>query len=346
MDITKDKRIFITGGTGSFGSMFVRELLRNHAPKEIVVYSRDEDKQGTMRLAYKDEPRLRFMLGDIRNFETLLEAMRGMDIVIHAAALKWIPEVERNVWQGVLTNIVGAQNIINAARHLGIEKVIALSTDKAVEPVNAYGMTKALQERLITTANFYDNDNKTIFVSTRYGNVLGSRGSVVPLFRSLLDAGKPLTVTDPKMTRFIMTLKDSVDLVLKALSEGVGGEVFVKKMPAHTIGDLAEVMLSMSPKAKQKMEIIGIRSGEKIHEDLLSEEEGMRTVDLGDFYAVLPQIPIPHTEEKYKNYKRLGGIRYGSDNTKRLNKNELKSLLQKEGWLKEKPQFSTIRAVY
>jgi len=340
VNIIKNKTIFVTGGTGSFGSMFVRQLLDNYSPKEIIIYSRDEDKQGAMRLEYKNESRLRFMLGDIRDFDALYESMRGAEIVVHAAALKWIPEVEHNVWQGVLTNVVGAQNIIRAARDLNVEKVIALSTDKAVEPVNAYGMTKALQERLITTANFYDNGNRTIFVSTRYGNVLGSRGSVVPLFRSLLDQGKPITVTDPKMTRFIMTLKDSVKLVLKAMEEGVGGEVFVKKMPGHTIGDLAEIMVEDFSKNRQKIQVIGKRPGEKIHEDLLSAAEGERTIELDDYYVVLPQISIPETEKKYKKYKKIGSTRYGSDNTKRLSKTELKKILKGEGWLENKDEIA------
>ncbi len=324
------KRVLVTGGTGSFGKMFVKEILTMD-PKEVVVFSRDEDKQGSMRLELKD-PHLRFVIGDIRDYRSVKEVMRGVDIVIHAAAMKWITEVEYNVWEGVKTNVVGAQNIIEAARDANVEKVVALSTDKAVEPVNAYGMAKALQERLITTANIYDYGVRTVFVSTRYGNVLASRGSVVPLFRSLIDAGKPITVTDPSMTRYLLTLKESVYLVLKALEDGVGGEVFVRKMPAYTIGDLVDVMLEDTPKEKRQVVNIGIRPGEKIHESLVSPSESVRAVESGDYYIVLPQIRIPAVEEKYKNMPRLEEFRFASDTTKRLSKSELRQVLKDEGW--------------
>lgn len=323
------KRVLVTGGTGSFGKMFISKILE-FEPKEIIVFSRDEDKQGAMRLEYKND-KLRFILGDIRDYQSVREVMRGVDTVIHSAAMKWITEVEYNVWEGVKTNVIGAQNIIQAARESTVDKVVALSTDKAVEPINAYGMAKALQERLMTTANLYEIGVKTVFVSTRYGNVLGSRGSVVPLFKSLLDAGKPITITNPNMTRFIMTLEESVRLVLKALEEGVGGEVFVRKMPAHTIGDLAEVMLDGVEGGK--MEVIGIRPGERIHECLVSSSEAGRTVEMEDYYVVLPQIKIPAVEEKYADIPRLGDIRYGSDSTKRLSKDELRKILKSENWI-------------
>ncbi|MDO8452403.1 MAG: polysaccharide biosynthesis protein [bacterium] len=323
------KRVLVTGGTGSFGKMFISKILE-FDPKEIIIFSRDEDKQGAMRLEYKND-KLRFILGDIRDYSSVREVMRGVDIVIHAAAMKWITEVEYNVWEGVKTNVIGAQNIIQAARESNVDRVVALSTDKAVEPINAYGMAKALQERLVTTANLYEIGVRTVFVSTRYGNVLGSRGSVVPLFKSLIDAGKPITITDPNMTRFIMTLEESVDLVLKALEEGVGGEVFVRKMPAHTIGDLAEVMLEGIPGTKP--EIIGIRPGEKIHECLVSPSEAGRAIEMEDYYVILPQIKIPAVEEKYKDMPRLGDLRYASDNTKRLSKDELREVLKSKSWV-------------
>lgn len=329
----KGKRILVTGGTGSFGRMFIKEILKM-GPKEIIVFSRDEDKQGEMRLGYKGDNRLRFSLGDVRDYRSVRDAVRGVDIVVHAAALKWIPEVERNVWEGIKTNIIGAQNIIEAARDENLEKVVALSTDKAVEPVNAYGMAKALQERLMTTANLYENATRTIFVNTRYGNVLGSRGSVVPLFRSLIDSGRPITVTDPNMTRFILTLRESVELVLKAIEEGVGGEVFVRKMPAHTIADLVEVMLESVAK-KPKIEIIGVRPGEKIHEVLVSYAEATRTIEDGEYYIILPQIEIGAVEKKYKNTKRISdaNFRYSSNTTRILNKPSLRKILKQEGWI-------------
>lgn len=330
--IFKDKKILITGGTGSFGNIFVSELLK-YSPKEVIVFSRDENKQGAMKMLYNNS-KLRFVLGDVRDIRSVKEATRGIDIIVHAAALKWIPEVELNVWEGVKTNVIGTQNIIEAARDANVEKVVALSTDKAVEPINAYGMSKALQERLITTANLYDNDTRTIFVSIRYGNVLGSRGSVVPIFRSLIEARKPLTLTDPTMTRFLITLDESVQLVLKALEEGVGGEVFVRKMPAHTIGDLVDIMLKDVPKRKRMVTTIGIRPGEKIHELLVSKAESIRTVDMGSYYIILPQIYIPEVEKKYRNMKLLDEFRYGSDTTKRMSKNELTKVLKSKGFIK------------
>lgn len=330
-NIIKNKRILVTGGTGSFGKMFVKEIAKL-SPKEIIIFSRDEDKQGAMRMEFASEKNLRFVLGDIRDYRSVREAMRGVDIVVHAAALKWITEVEYNVWEGIKTNVIGAQNIIEAARDEGVEKVVALSTDKAVEPINAYGMAKALQERLVTTANLYDV-GRTVFVSTRYGNVLGSRGSVVPHFKKLIAEGRRLTVTDVNMTRFVLTLKESVDLVLTAMTEGVGGEVFVRKMPGHTITDLAEVLLEESKKSVKDVVVTGIRPGEKIHETLIGPAESTRTVEFGDYYVILPQISIPAVEKKYAGKKRLGEFRYASDNTKRIGKKELKKILKNEGWL-------------
>lgn len=327
-----NKRILVTGGTGSFGKIFITEILKMD-PREVIVFSRDENKQGEMRREYRGNGLLRFVLGDVRNYHSLKEALRGVDTVIHAAALKWIDEVEYNVWEGVKTNVVGAQNLIEAARDMNVEKVVALSTDKALEPVNAYGMAKALQERLMTTANLYDNGTRTVFVSTRYGNVLGSRGSVVPLFRSLIVAGKPLTVTDPTMTRFMLTLKESVELVLKALDEGVGGEVFVRKMPGHTVGDVVDVILEDVPEDKRQVVTIGIRPGEKMHESLVSPEEGTRTVQMGDYYIILPQIYLPAVEKKYKDMPRLGEFRFSSDTTERMSKDRLREVLRTEGGL-------------
>lgn len=326
------KTILVTGGTGSFGQMFVRQILKLN-PAEVIVFSRDEDKQGVMRLEYKDSKKIRFVLGDIRDYRSVREVMRGVDIVFHAAALKWITEVEYNVWEGIKTNIVGAQNIIEAAKDQNIEKVVALSTDKAVEPVNAYGMAKALQERLISTANLHKDGTKTVFVNTRYGNVLGSRGSVVPYFKKLITEGKPLTVTSYDMTRFILTLKESVDLVLLALKMGVGGEVFVKKMPAHTIGDLAEVMSESAANGKGKIVTIGPRPGEKVHETLVSTSESIRTIEMDDYYVILPQIKIDKVEERYKNKKRMHEFEFTSLNTKRINKEELRRILKGEGWI-------------
>jgi len=322
-----NKRILVTGGTGSFGKLFVKKLLQ-FEPEEIIVFSRDENKQGTMERELSGK-NIRYVLGDVRDYKSVREAMRGVHIVVHAAALKWIPQVEYNVWQGILTNVTGIQNIIDAAKDENIEKVVALSTDKAVDPVNAYGMTKALQERLVTTANLY-NRGKTVFVSTRYGNVLGSRGSVVPLFRSLIDANKPITVTDPSMTRFVMTLDDSVNLVMEALTKGVGGEVFVKKMPAHTVSDIVDIMYENVPKNKQHSKVIGIRPGEKIHETLVSESESLRTVDLGDYYVILPQIELPSVLKKYGNAKKIGPVTYASNTTNRISKEKLRDMMKKE----------------
>lgn len=312
--------------------MFIPELLK-FSPKEVIVFSRDEDKQGEMRLEYQGSPKMRFVLGDVRDLRAVREVTRGVDIVVHAAALKWITEVEQNVWEGVKTNVIGAQNIIEAARDANVEKVVALSTDKAVEPVNAYGMAKALQERLMTTANLYENGTRTVFVSTRYGNVLGSRGSVVPLFKKQITEGNPVTVTDPNMTRFMMTLRESVELVLFALEKGVGGEVFVPYMPAHTVGDLVEVMYEKVPKDRRKIKYIGVRPGEKIHETLISRSESVRTVRLGKYFVILPQITIAKVVKRYKGLKRIGDKPYTSENTRRLTKKELADILKREGWL-------------
>lgn len=333
-NLIKGKVILVTGGTGSFGKMLVSKLLEAE-PEQVIIFSRDEDKQGLMRLEYPKNSKLRFVLGDVRDERSVANVVRGVDIIFHAAALKWITEVEYNVWEAVKTNICGIQNIIEAAKNAGVEKVVALSTDKAVTPINAYGMSKALQERLVTTANLYKDGTKTVFISTRYGNVLGSRGSVVPHFDKLIKEGKPLTITDPQMTRFIMTLEESVELVLKALEEGVGGEVFVKKMPAHTIQDLAEVMLEANGLSVSKTVNIGVRPGEKIHETLVGMAESVRTVEMDDYYIILPQINIEAVSKKYAKLKKTKPFEYSSSNTRLLSKKQLHDILLAQNWIKK-----------
>ena len=276
----KDKTLLVTGGTGSFGVEFVRSTLEQE-PKSVRVYSRGELLQEQVAKHFNDD-RLRFLIGDVRDYSRLYRAMQGVDIVIHAAALKHVPSCEYNPIEAIATNIGGAQNIINAAINSSVQQVIAISTDKAVQPINIYGATKMVMEKLMTNANVYGS---TRFACVRYGNVVNSRGSVIPLFKRQKDEGGKLTVTDPEMTRFLITLQMGVQLVFTALSTMQGGEVYVPKIPAVKIMDLAE---GIAPGAE--IEYIGIRPGEKVHEVLITKEEGTRTYDCGDYYIVEPEF--------------------------------------------------------
>lgn len=325
------KTILVTGGTGSFGHHIVSRLLLEN-PSEIRVLSRDEKKQYDMQFEYRDNPKLRFIIGDIRNREVLTKAMRKVDIIFHAAALKQVPSCEYNPYESVRTNIIGAQNVIDTALAENVEKVIAISTDKAVEPVNVMGMSKSIQERLFTSANINRDGKRTIFSCVRYGNVLGSRGSVIPVFRKQIDNNEHLTLTDKRMTRFILTLNDAIDLVFKSVKYSLGGEIFVLKILAHTVYDLAEVMIKESGK-KLKIQVTGIRPGEKIHETLVSPTESVRTIIKDNLFIILPQITVKEIEKRYKSFVSKKLFRFSSDTAKRLNKNQLCLLLKKEGWI-------------
>ncbi|MFA6091789.1 MAG: UDP-N-acetylglucosamine 4,6-dehydratase (inverting) [Elusimicrobiota bacterium] len=276
------KTVLVTGGTGSFGSHFVRTLLKSHKPKKVVIFSRDELKQSQLAQEIGEDPRIRFLLGDIRDLARLQRAFHGIDIVIHAAALKQVPTLEYNPFEAVQTNIIGAENVINAAIDQNVERVVALSTDKAVNPVNLYGATKLCFEKLFVAGNSYAGGTKTRFSVVRYGNVVGSRGSVVPLFKEKRNSGT-LPITDERMTRFWITLDQGVDTVLFALTNMHGGEIFVPKIPSMRIMDLAK---ALAPKCK--INVIGSRPGEKIHEVLLTEEESARAVDSGRYFVVKP----------------------------------------------------------
>jgi FlaA1/EpsC-like NDP-sugar epimerase len=301
-------------------------------PSEIRILSRDEKKQYDMQFEYKGNDRLRFIVGDVRNKESLVNAMRGVDIVFHAAALKQVPSCEYNPFEAVRTNTSGAQNVIESALVHNVEKVIAISTDKAVEPVNVMGMTKAIQERLITSANVHRDGKRTIFACVRYGNVLGSRGSVIPVFRNQIDSNQNLTLTDNEMTRFILTLDNAIDLVFKSVEYALGGEIFVLKIPAHTVRDLAEVMIEASGK-KLKVIETGIRPGEKIHETLVSPTESIRTIEKENLYIILPQVEVKEVEKKYKGYHNKNLYRFSSDTAERLSKAQIKSMLKREKWI-------------
>lgn len=336
-----NKKILVTGGTGSFGHQIVDRLLA-HNPAEIRILSRDEKKQYDMQFEYSFNKKLRFIVGDVRNKEVLRIAMREADIVFHAAALKQVPSCEYNPYEAVRTNTIGAQNVIDTALDENVGKVVAVSTDKAVEPVNVMGMSKAIQERLFVSANVHRDGRRTIFACVRYGNVLGSRGSVVPVFKNQIDNNRDLTLTDKRMTRFILTLNEAIDLVFYSVEHAVGGEIFVLKVPAHTVFDLAKVMLSsrnpdlsglgVSGK-KLKIKIEGIRPGEKIHETLVSPTESIRTIQKNNFYIILPQVEIKEIEKKYKGYINKKIFRFSSDTAKKLNQKELRTLLKKTGWI-------------
>lgn len=301
--------ILVTGGTGSFGKQFVEIMLNEYHPSKLIIFSRDELKQHEMRVAGFDHPSLRYFIGDVRDEGRLRRAMNGVDIVVHAAALKQVPACEYNPMEAVKTNILGSSNVIDAALDAGVGKVLALSTDKAVNPVNLYGATKLAAEKLFVQSNAYAAGSATRFACVRYGNVVGSRGSVVPFFIRQRQNGK-LTITDERMTRFWLTLEQGVRFVIRCVEEMQGGEVFVPKIPSTRIVDLAKVI---APDAEY--EVTGIRPGEKLHEVLIHEDEARSTVELDDMFVVQPTGSLWFGHDWQKRGKSLpDGYRYASDN--------------------------------
>jgi UDP-N-acetylglucosamine 4,6-dehydratase len=285
MSVLSGSQILVTGGTGSFGKAFIQSLLEAHNPERVVVFSRDELKQYDMRAQFSDDPRLRFFIGDIRDRHRLTRAFRGIDYVIHAAALKQVDTAEYNPFEFVATNITGSQNVVEAALDADVRKVVALSTDKASSPVNLYGATKLVADKVFQSANHYAGTQDTRFSVVRYGNVLGSRGSVVPFFKQLAREGKDLPITDPNMTRFWITLDQAVDFVVSSLEMMRGGEVFVPKIPSMKILDLAKAIAPDSSTVAS-----AIRPGEKLHEEMISLDDSRRTIELADRYVILPTI--------------------------------------------------------
>jgi len=323
----KDKVLMITGGTGSFGNAVLKHFL-NSDIKEIRIFSRDEKKQEDMRIAYKDS-KLNFIIGDVRDFESINSAMKGVDFLFQAAALKQVPSCEFFPLQAVKTNILGSENVLEAAARNNVEKVVVLSTDKAVYPINTMGMTKAIMEKLAISKarDPRVQINNGVICATRYGNVMCSRGSIIPLFIKQIKDGNPLTITEPNMTRFMMSLEESVNLVLFAFNNAEPGDLFVQKAPAATILTLATALKELF-NADNEIQIIGSRHGEKMYETLCGKEEMSKADDLGDFY----RVPADMRDLNYTKYVQTDGPRlidqeYNSDNTKRLNAEELKELL-------------------
>ena len=320
------KTLLITGGTGSFGNAVLNRFI-NTDIKEIRIFSRDEKKQYDMRRELNNE-KVKFYIGDVRDYNSIYKALKGVDFVFHAAALKQVPSCEFYPMEAVRTNIIGTENLLNSAVENKVKKVIVLSTDKAVYPINAMGMSKALLEKVMVAASRNVNEDETVLCGTRYGNVMASRGSVIPLFVQQIAEGSPLTVTDPNMTRFMMSLEDAIDLVLYAFNNAKPGDIFVQKAPAATIQELAEALKDIF-NAGNEVRVIGTRHGEKLYETLLTREEMSIAEDLGDYY----KIPADNRELNYDKYISCGNSRtaglsdYNSHNTRRLTSDELKKLL-------------------
>ncbi|NWO01551.1 UNVERIFIED_ORG: UDP-glucose 4-epimerase [Idiomarina abyssalis] len=325
----QNKTLLITGGTGSFGNAVLRRFLDTDIA-EIRIFSRDEKKQDDMRKAY-NHPKLKFYIGDVRDYQSVLNASRGVDFIYHAAALKQVPSCEFHPMEAVKTNVIGTENVLEAAIQNEVKRVVCLSTDKAVYPINAMGISKAMMEKVMVAKSRNVDENKTVICGTRYGNVMASRGSVIPLFVDQIRGGKPITITDPNMTRFMMTLDDAVDLVLYAFEHGTNGDIFVQKAPAATIETLAKAVLSFVRKHEHKIEVLGTRHGEKLFEALLSREEMVCAEDMGDYYRVPPDL----RDLNYSKYVDQGDNRieqvedYNSHNTERLDVEGMKQLLNK-----------------
>ena len=323
-----NKILTITGGTGSFGNAVLQRFL-NTDFAEIRIFSRDEKKQEDMRIALKND-KVKFYIGDVRNYDSIDDALRGVDYVFHAAALKQVPSCEFYPMEAVRTNVQGAENVMRAAIANGVKRCVVLSTDKAVYPINAMGISKAMMEKVMVAKSRLCDPSKTILSATRYGNVMASRGSVIPLFLDQLQSGKPLTVTDPNMTRFLMSLEESVDLVLYAFEHAQSGDIFVQKAPASTVGDLAQAMKELL-RSDGEVKVIGTRHGEKLYESLLSREEMARATDLGDYY----RIPADSRDLNYAKYFVEGEVSirtfddYTSHNTRRLDVAGVKQTLMK-----------------
>lgn len=322
-----NKILLITGGTGSFGNAVLQRFI-NSDLHEIRILSRDEKKQDDMRKRYAN-PKLKFYIGDVRDYQSVLNAMRGVDYVFHAAALKQVPSCEFHPMEAVKTNVIGTENTLEAAINCGVERVVCLSTDKAVYPINAMGISKAMMEKVIVAKSRSSKD--TVICATRYGNVMASRGSVIPLFTKQIRTGKPITVTDPSMTRFMMTLEDAVDLVLYAFEHGNPGEIFVQKAPGATIETLATALTDLLGKPNHPINTIGTRHGEKLFEVLLSREEMVAAQDLGAYY----RVPPDHRDLNYEVYFEEGEVKisqsedYNSHNTNRLDVSGMQGLLLK-----------------
>jgi len=323
----KKSFILITGGTGSFGQAFVPHTLKKYNPKRLVIFSRDEMKQWKMAKLYKDDPRVRFFIGDVRDKDRLHRALHNINYVVHAAATKIVPTAEYNPFECIKTNINGAMNLVDTCIDQGVKKVVALSTDKASSPINLYGATKLASDKLFVASNSsYASGLKTSFAVVRYGNVMGSRGSVIPFFMSIKDKGE-LLITDERMTRFMISLDQGIDLVCHAFKDMVGGEIYVKKIPSMKVIDIAHVI---APDAKKK--IIGIRAGEKLHEEMISKEDSYSCYEYPKYYKILPQINNWNKDKKrIKNGKKLlENFCYNSkDNSKWMTKIEFKNWLDK-----------------
>jgi len=325
----KNKVLLITGGTGSFGNAVLKRFLDSDL-KEIRIFSRDEKKQDDMRKKYAN-PKLKFYIGDVRDYQSILNATRGVDYIFHAAALKQVPSCEFHPLEAVKTNVLGTENVLEAAIQNGVKRVVCLSTDKAVYPINAMGISKAMMEKVMVAKSRNVDDSKTVICGTRYGNVMASRGSVIPLFIEQIRAENPLTITDPNMTRFMMTLADAVDLVLYAFEHGNNGDIFVQKAPAATVEVLAKALTGLMGKPDFPIHVIGTRHGEKLYEALLSREEMVCAEDMDNYFRIPPDL----RDLNYAKFVEVGEEKisamedYNSHNTERLDVEGMKKLLLK-----------------
>lgn len=333
-NIFKDKILLITGGTGSFGNAVLKRFL-NTDIKEIRIFSRDEEKQDRMRRQYKNE-KIKFFIGDVKDYNTILPAMRGVDYVFHAAALKQVPSCEFFPIEAVKTNVIGTNNVLEAAVNCGVKRVVCLSTDKAAYPINAMGMSKALMEKTIVAKARDNKENGIVICCTRYGNVMCSRGSVIPIFIDQVKSGRDMTVTEPKMTRFLMNLDEAVELVVFAFKNAQPGDLFIQKADASTVGDLA-VAINELFDGSSKQKIIGIRHSEKLYETLLTKEEGIHAIDMGNYYRVPMDARDLNYEKGFTEWTKTNGIdgEFNSDNAPRLNVEQIKEKLLTTDYVKE-----------